>query len=183
MTPAFNNSALFKKLPDFGRKDNHLFWAVIPLITLLLNISLFGLRFFSNLTVFIVSGIVVFAASIFLWYLLNNISALTKTHFASDRFPYKRMFTTICLYVIVTTLFLTVIHWIYDSTGFLGYDLDEKRYRWSLFIGIVLNVFVTLLLEGAAGFRNWKATMIETEQLKKEYMQSQLLGLKSQVNP
>jgi two-component system LytT family sensor kinase len=183
MTPTINNSALLKKLPGFASQDNHLFWAVIPLITLLLNLSLFGFRFFSNLTIFLISGFIAFFVSTFLWYLLNNISALTKTHFASDRYPYKRMFTTICLYIIVTTLFLTVIHWVYDSSGFPGYDYDEKRYRWSLFIGIILNVFVTLLLEGAAGFRNWKATMTETEQLKKEYMQSQLLGLKSQVNP
>jgi two-component system, LytTR family, sensor kinase len=183
MTPIVNYSTLVKRLPKIAGKDPHLFWAVIPVITLLLNISLYGFRFFSSVTVFILSGALGFLVSTLLWYLLSNISALTKMHFASDRYPYKRMFTTICLYVIVTTLSLTLIHWVYDSTGFQGYEFDEKRYRWSLFIGIILNVFVTLLLEGAAGFRNWKATMIETEQLKKEYMQSQLLGLKSQVNP
>jgi LytS/YehU family sensor histidine kinase len=37
--------------------------------------------------------------------------------------------------------------------------------------------------EGVAGFDNWKETITETEKLKKEYMQSQLLGLKGQVNP
>ncbi|RYG05649.1 MAG: hypothetical protein EOO02_03135 [Chitinophagaceae bacterium] len=183
MNAPINYSTVLKRLPKLAGTDTQLFWAAIPFITLLLNISLFGLHFFSDFTVFFVSGILGFIVSTLLWYLLNNISALTKTHFASDRYPYKRIFTTICLYVIVTTLFLTVIHWVYDSTSLLGYEFDEKRYRWSLFSGIILNVFVTLLLEGAAGFRNWKATMIETEQLKKEYMQSQLLGLKSQVNP
>lgn len=183
MTSITNYSAILRRLPRFVRKDTQLFWAVIPLVALLLNISLFGFRFFTSLSVFLVSGFIGFLISIVLWYLLNSVAALTQTHFASDRNPYKRIFTTICLYVLITTLFLTVIHWVYDSSGFLGYEYDEKRYRWSLILGIVLNVFITLLLEGTAGFRNWKATMIETEQLKKEYMQSQLLGLKSQVNP
>jgi two-component system, LytTR family, sensor kinase len=183
MTSITNYSAILKRFPKIVRKDSQLFWAIIPIVVVLLNISLFGFRFFTNLSVFVVSGIVAFFVSLVLWYLLNNVSALTRSHFASDRYPYKRIFTTICLYAVVTTLFLTAIHRAYDGTGFPGYELDEKRYRWSLITGIVLNVFLTLLLEGVAGFRNWKATMIETEQLKKEYMQSQLLGLKSQVNP
>ena len=183
MTEITNYSALIQRLPKIVRKDSQLFWAVIPVVAILLNISLFGLRFFTDLTVFTVSGIAASLVSTILWYLLNNVSELTRAHFAGDRYPYKRIFTTICLYVVVTVLFLTAIHWLYDSTSFLGYEFDEKRYRWSLVLAVVLNVFITLLLEGAAGFRNWKATMIETEQLKKEYMQSQLLGLKSQVNP
>lgn len=183
MNSISNYNTLFKRLPGFVRKDTQLFWAVIPLVALLLNISLFGLRFFTSLSIFFVSGFIGFIVSTVLWHVLNSVSALTQSHFASDKYPYKRMFTTICLYILITTLLLTVIHWAYDSSGFPGYEYDEKRYRWSLMLGIVLNVFITLLLEGAAGFRNWKATMIETEQLKKEYMQSQLLGLKSQVNP
>jgi len=34
-----------------------------------------------------------------------------------------------------------------------------------------------------AGFEKWKKTITETEALKTEYMQSRLLGLKSQLNP
>jgi LytS/YehU family sensor histidine kinase len=41
----------------------------------------------------------------------------------------------------------------------------------------------TLTHEGVVRFEKWRATLIENEQLKKEYMQSQLLGLKSQINP
>jgi LytS/YehU family sensor histidine kinase len=39
------------------------------------------------------------------------------------------------------------------------------------------------LNEGLYRFERLKATATETEQLKKEYMHSQLLGLKSQMNP
>jgi LytS/YehU family sensor histidine kinase len=46
-----------------------------------------------------------------------------------------------------------------------------------------MNVFLTFLNEGVSRFESYKTTIMETEQLKKEYMQSQLLGLKSQMNP
>jgi LytS/YehU family sensor histidine kinase len=46
-----------------------------------------------------------------------------------------------------------------------------------------MNIFLTFLNEGVAQFERYKTTLIETEQLKKEYLHSQLLGLKSQMNP
>jgi LytS/YehU family sensor histidine kinase len=48
---------------------------------------------------------------------------------------------------------------------------------------IVMNLFLVFLNEGVAQFERYKATLMQTEQLKKEYLQSQLLGLKSQMNP
>jgi LytS/YehU family sensor histidine kinase len=118
-----------------------------------------------------------------LWFLLNRVAVLTKTLFPRDGYPFKRIFITVCLYVIITALFSTVLRWAYDNSGFFGYNLNERNYRRTLVAGIILSVFITILHEGVTGFSNWKTTMIETEQLKKEYMQSQLLGLKSQVNP
>ena len=40
-----------------------------------------------------------------------------------------------------------------------------------------------MLHEGFDSFERWKTTLTETEKLKTAYTQSQLLGLKSQVNP
>jgi two-component system, LytTR family, sensor kinase len=174
---------LLSKLPKYTSKDSYLFWTVVPMLTALINLSLFGHRFFTELSVFIVGGLIGFLMLTLVWFVFNSIAIMTKSHFASDRYPFKRMFTTICMYIVITTLFITIVHWIFDTLEILGYQYNEKRYRWTLIIGIILNVFITLLHEGVAGFENWKATMIETEQLKKEYMQSQLLGLKSQVNP
>ena len=48
---------------------------------------------------------------------------------------------------------------------------------------IVINLFLTFLNEGVYRYERFRDTVTETEQLKKEYMQSQLLGLKSQMNP
>ncbi len=183
MSPLSNYSPVVMRLPGNTRTDNYLFWAVVPLLSVLLNISLFGQRFWSSVPVFIVAGITGFILLTILWFLMNQVALMARIHFSGYRNPLPRMLTTIILYIIITALFITIVHWAYDSTSFMGYRFVEKRYTWALFSGIILNIFITLLHEGIAGFENWKATMVETEQLKKEYMQSQLLGLKSQVNP
>jgi LytS/YehU family sensor histidine kinase len=71
----------------------------------------------------------------------------------------------------------------YESTGFLGYEFSEKDYTQCYLATIVMNVFLTFLNEGVSQFEKYKTTLVETEQLKKEYLHSQLLGLKSQMNP
>ncbi|HTF27578.1 MAG TPA: histidine kinase [Flavitalea sp.] len=183
MISATNYSTLVSRIPKYTKNDTYLFWGVVPLLTLLLNFSLFGYRFFSDITIFLTASFAGFLIVSALWFLLNRVAVLTKSHFSRDGYPFKRIFITICLYVIITALFSTILRWAYDSSGFFGYNFNEKNYRRTLVVGIILSIFITLLHEGVTSFSKWKATMIETEQLKKEYMQSQLLGLKSQVNP
>ncbi len=183
MSSIINYSTVAIRLPKYTSKDHYLFWILVPLFTVLLNVSMFGSRYFGNIQVFLVSGTVVFMMLTVLWFILNYVSRITKSHFARDRSPVRRLAITIILHIIISALVVTTLHWSYDNTGLLGYQFNESRYSWALFTGVIVNTFVTLLNEGIAGFDNWKATMIETEQLKKEYMQSQLLGLKSQVNP
>lgn len=52
-----------------------------------------------------------------------------------------------------------------------------------LVIGIIMTVIVTLFEEGRFFFREWKAELIRSEQLKKEMAESQYEALKNQVNP
>ncbi|RYF99291.1 MAG: hypothetical protein EOO02_17215, partial [Chitinophagaceae bacterium] len=183
MIPSLNYNSLFNRLPKYTGKDVYLFWCVVPLLTILLNIAMFGNRYFHEIPVIVLATVTSLALLSGLWILLSSVAVMTRTHFSGERTPVRRVVTTICLFIIITALYLTIIHWLYDSTDFLSFEFNEKRYRWTLIIGIILNTFITLLQEGIAGFEKWKATMVETEQLKKEYMQSQLLGLKSQVNP
>jgi hypothetical protein len=74
------------------------------------------------------------------------------------------------------------IIWGYDI-GFLGYQLNPNQYAWCLIIGIFCNILATSLNEGAAFYDKWRQTVDEAENLKKENLQSQLEGLKDQVNP
>jgi LytS/YehU family sensor histidine kinase len=72
---------------------------------------------------------------------------------------------------------------LYETVHFLNYQFSEEDYTNCYLATIVMNIFLTFLNEGISQFERYKTTLIETEQLKKEYLHSQLLGLKSQMNP
>jgi two-component system LytT family sensor kinase len=95
----------------------------------------------------------------------------------------KRTMIIIGLFIIMTGLMILLLFTIYESIGTLSFTFGEGSFIGAYSATVILNIFLTILHEGVAKFTSYKATLIETEQLKKEYMQSQLLGLKSQVNP
>ena len=78
---------------------------------------------------------------------------------------------------------ISIIFWGYDYMNFLGYHMNLNQYAWCVIIGVFLNILATSLNEGAAFFEKWRRMVNEAENLKKENLQSQLEGLKGQVNP
>lgn len=68
------------------------------------------------------------------------------------------------------------------------FHITNEAYNWHnyrplFFAGLLLNVIATSFHEGTMFFDKWKQSVVETEQLKKMNLQSQLDGLKNQVNP
>jgi LytS/YehU family sensor histidine kinase len=71
----------------------------------------------------------------------------------------------------------------YEAIGFYGYTFNETGFIWSYIAMGILNIFLTFLHEGISRYEEWKANLKETEQVRMSYRQSQLIGLKSQINP
>ena len=53
----------------------------------------------------------------------------------------------------------------------------------SVIVGIIINTFTVSILEGYYYFKQWKISLIQTEQLKRENIQSQFEALKNQIDP
>ncbi len=168
-------------LPQYTRKDIWIFAAVVPVIVLVYNSLLFGARFTEG--------------RVFLWepgHLRDPGQFLVCIYLdcgdpaqplPQDSDLMKRMLISIFLFILINALIVSILFWGYDYFHFLNYELNQVRYQWTLLSAAIFNVFVTILHEGVDSFDKWKKTMLETQQLKKEYMQSRLLGLKSQMNP
>jgi two-component system, LytTR family, sensor kinase len=171
------------KLPQYTKKDIWIFLGIMPPLVVMLNFLLYGKRLFTELPVFVFAGIVTGIILTIVWQCLTWVAVTVRNRFNKDGDLIRRMVLAMFLIILISELSLTIIFLGYDYFHFMGYELNETSYQWSLGIMAIINIFVTLLHEGVSGFEKWKATLIETEQLKKEYMQSQLLGLKSQVNP
>ncbi len=53
----------------------------------------------------------------------------------------------------------------------------------NIIVAIILNTFAVSVLEGYYYFKQWKNSLIQTEQLKRENIQSQFEALKNQIDP
>jgi LytS/YehU family sensor histidine kinase len=106
----------------------------------------------------------------------------------SNRYPkysqtFKRISIGLVIYIMIMVAAISIIFWGYDYMNFLGYHMNLNQYAWCVIIGVFLNILATSLNEGAAFFEKWRRMVNEAENLKKENLQSQLEGLKGQVNP
>lgn len=170
-------------LPQYTRKDLWIFASVVPVIVLVYNSLLFGNRYFMEGRVFLWASLCTLLILGSFWFVFTAIAVTLRNRFPRDADLMKRMVLSIFLFIIINALIVTILFWGYDYFHFLNYELNQVRYQWTLLSAAIFNVFVTILHEGVDSFEKWKKTMLETQQLKKEYMQSRLLGLKSQMNP
>lgn len=183
MTVDANTTLKRMTLPQYTRKDLWVFWTVMPLIVVVYSSLLFGIRYYTEGRVFV--WVTLCTASIMscFWFLFTWIAVTLRNRFPHDKDLLKRIIISIFLFIIINAFMVTILFWGFDFFHFLDYELNQSRYQWTLLAAAIFNVFVTILHEGMDSFDKWKRTMVETQQLKKEYMQSRLLGLKSQMNP
>jgi two-component system LytT family sensor kinase len=171
------------KLPQYTHKDWLILAIAMPLFVLIVNLVLLGAGYFSGLAVFIIATLVTTIILTIGWQLLTWIAVTLRNRFPKDSELVKRLSIALLLFILITALSLTCISWIQSHIAVTKPFTSDERLKWVLMSGVIINIFVTLLHEGVASFEKWKKTITETESLKTEYMQSRLLGLKSQLNP
>jgi LytS/YehU family sensor histidine kinase len=111
------------------------------------------------------------------------VATMLRNRFPKYSQTFKRIAIGLGIYIALMVTALSIIFWGYDYLGLMGYQINLNRYVWTLIIGAICNIMATSLNEGAAFFERWREVVDEAEQLKKENLQSQLEGLKGQVNP
>jgi len=172
-----------KWLPQYTRKDLLIYAINMPFIVILINCLLFGKRFFTEPKILFLSGFIVLVIMTVIWFLFTWVAVTVRNRFPSNSELKKRLIITILLIGIIQALVMTLFFQGFSSFHLFEYELNETRYYWTLAIGFMINILITMLHEGFESFERWKTIIKETEQLKTTYAQSQLLGLKSQVNP
>lgn len=152
-------------------------------MTLLMNYFLFGKPFLHNPKVFFWTTMVTFLLLCFAFLIFGLVAISLRARFPYDHQLRKRLIISITIFIIMTSVYLSIVCRLYDVFNFMGYQYDENSFVKCFATFVVMNVFLTFLNEGVSRFENYRKNLTETEQLKTEYMQSQLLGLKSQMNP
>jgi sensor histidine kinase YesM len=151
-------------------------------LALILNYNLFD-NYFSDAVVFFWSTLVTFIILIPAFIFYGMIAIFLRNRLPDDSQTIKRIAFCIGVFFLLSAVVIAFFLLIYETVHFLDYEFSEEDYTNCYLVTIVMNIFLTFLNEGISQFERYKVTLVETEQLKKEYLQSQLLGLKSQMNP
>lgn len=174
---------IFKiNIPKYTSKDLPIMLGSMLALAFILNNFLFD-RYFSDFRIFGWATFITFLILIPVFMVYGIIAISLRNRFPNDTQTIKRLSICISVFLLLSAVIIALVLITYESTHFLNYQFSEEDYRYCYFATIVMNVFLVFLNEGVAQFERYKTTLIETEQLKKEYLHSQLLGLKSQMNP
>jgi len=171
------------KLPQYSGKDYVIMvWTITP-FTIILNSIIFGKRYFTEWQVFAIASVIAFLFLCLSFVFYGGVAVAFRNRFPKDDEFAKRTLIIVALFIIMTGLLILLLFTMFESISALNFTFREGSFIGAYSATVILNIFLTILHEAVAKFASYKATLIETEALKKEYMQSQLLGLKSQVNP
>ncbi len=168
---------------SYSRKEGVIAAIFLPPFAVLLNYVLFGPHYFSSLRNFFLATVITLGIILLTYICCGMIATMLSHRYPRYSQTFRRIAVGLLCYVAIMVAAISIIFWGYDYIGFLGYQLNMNQYAWCMIIGIFLNVLATSLNEGAAFYEKWRKLVDEAENLKKENLQSQLEGLKGQVNP
>jgi sensor histidine kinase YesM len=168
---------------SYSRKEWVIAILFMPPFAILLNYVVFGARYFSLRSNFAIATAITLAVLMVIYISCGMVAVMLRNRFPLYSQTFKRIGISLLIYMLIMTAGLCIIFWGYDYAGFMGYQIDITRFAWAVIVGLCCNVMATSLNEGAAFYERWREMVDEAEQLKKENLQSQLEGLKGQVNP
>lgn len=171
------------RLPQYSGKDYLVLAIVILPVTLAINSLIFGARYFTESHIFFPTTLLSALLFAFGFILCGFIAEGMKKRMPRGAQTPRRLFFMILFFVALSGVMLLVAFNGYELFPSFRYTFNLNGFVWAYVCMSIINIFLTLLIEGIHRYNHWRDNLQETEQLKKAVMQSQLLGLKSQVNP
>jgi sensor histidine kinase YesM len=168
---------------SYSKKETLIAVIFLPPFAFVLNYVMFGNDYFSSLKDFLLATILTFAIIMLTYVSCGMVAIVLSNRYPKYSQTLKRISIAMIAYVAIMAAAISIIFWGYDYIGFLGYQLNNTQYVWCLIVGVFCNILATSLNEGVAFYEKWRKLVDEAENLKKENLQSQLEGLKGQVNP
>jgi two-component system, LytTR family, sensor kinase len=170
-------------IPQYSGKDSTILLASMLPLTGILNTYLFGSRYVSGAGAFLSATAATFLVLGFAYAYYTYVALLLARRFPGSERTNKRLMLALSLFLLSDYVILAGMLRVYDAFAFLGYRYRESDLLVIVCFCSILTVFLTFLNEGIARYIHYRRTLRETEQLRHTYLQSQLMSLKSQVNP
>jgi two-component system LytT family sensor kinase len=170
-------------LPKYSSKDYLVLALVLLPITLIINSVIFGARYFGSAYSFLVPTVITAFTFCVDFIICGGVAVILKERFPKEKDTIKKLSFMILTFIVLTGLFLGLLFKGYESIDRLNYRFNQNGFVWAYLSMCIVNIFLTLVFEGIDRYDNWKASLKETDEIRKTFRQSQLQGLKSQLNP
>ena len=171
------------KLLNYSSKEKLIGILVIPPVAIAINVFVFGPPYFASPGNFLVPTLVTATVVLIVYTLCSMTATILVNRFPKYSQAFKRIGIELLCFVAIMVVAITVLFFGYDYIGIEGMPVKMGNYPWVLTVGAVCNLLATSFNEGAAFYEKWREVVDEADQLKRENLQSQLEGLKGQVNP
>jgi sensor histidine kinase YesM len=172
-----------RKYLKFNKHDYLVLGVTVYPFVLVVSYLLLGDRYF-QWPVFGYASVIALVAGTFSWVTHIVTANLLLELIPSHTRIINRILIQLPAYVILTQFGLGLSMFaLFNAFELMNEPLTWAYYKPLFFAGLLLNVIATSFHEGTMFFEKWKLSLIETEQLKKMNLQSQLDSLKNQVNP
>jgi two-component system LytT family sensor kinase len=159
------------------------FFAMMPLVCMMLNYLLFRQRQFTDWRVWAFSFPVIYVLGFISWYLQIIVMHWLRISFSRITQTSLRLTVLGVAHISMVSITYVVLFSGYDATHFLGYHLDARSLRIALFCGVALTMVVTTMWESDYTLNQWKESLAEKEKLEQLTIRQEFESLKSQVNP
>ena len=171
------------KTLNYSSKEKVIGIVIMPPVALIINYFVFGTAYFNSWGNFLIPTLVTVTVVFIIYILCSMIATILLNHFPNYSQALKRICIGLLCYVSIMAAAITILFYGYDYVGIEGMPVKMENYFWVILVGGFCNLLATSFNEGAAFFEKWREVVDEADQLKRENLQSQLEGLKGQVNP
>ncbi|GAA4453366.1 histidine kinase [Nibrella saemangeumensis] len=151
----------------------------IPLIGYLL----LGNPYLTQPRVFFTATAINLSVATITFFTMDALVLGISTRFSGMKQTGRRILFMFLAFAIVTSSVIISTFWVYTHFSILNYVADYNAIKQILLLNLLANVVSVGIYEGIYSITEWKASTIEKEQLRKANLQSQIDGLKNQVNP
>jgi hypothetical protein len=155
----------------------------MPLISIGTGHLLYGGDFFADWKLFLCGFAGVYIIGFFSWYLhvvsMHMLAALMPD--LSQTLP--RLVILAAVHIVLITLTMVVYFYGFDAVGYLGYVLDPVKFRWALWLGVLLTLIATSVWQVEHIFSKWRESLAQKELIEQQRLVQEYEALKRQINP
>ncbi len=172
-----------KKNRDILGFDDTLFLLIgVPTVAFLMPLLFFNASLSDGLVAYLPNFATSLMFTLGYWLGVRWVFIEMRSRFPSMEQTQKRLLYTVLGIGTVYMVVQLTIGYLHENYLFTEHSKDIPD---SAYVGpsLVIIALASSIYESIFFYDRWKRTILETEQLKRENIQSQLEGLKSQVNP